>query len=149
MFREDYIVRMIKQFAEALARIARLRVAGDHRSALDAVARARGELFEGPADLDEAIDTATLARLLGHPDKLRAAAMLAWEDGRIHAAMGDPLTAFARYRRAHELYLEVRALDPQPDDESALLELGRLAPAQHLDPRYRGIVMNTENGSAT
>ena len=137
MFREDYILRMVKQFAEALARIARLRVAGDHRAARESLEQLRGELFEGPDALDEAVDSATLARLLGHPDKIRAAAMLAWEDGRLLAAASDPLSAFARYRRAHELYLEARALDPRPDDDDALFELGRLAPAQHLDARYR------------
>lgn len=137
MFREDYILRMLRQFIEALARIARLRAAGDHRAALAEVEQLRGELFEGPEALDDAVDSATLARLLGHPDKIRAAAMLAWEEGRIHAATSDPLAAFARYRRAHELYLEARARAPQPDDDDAILELGRLAPAQHLDARYR------------
>jgi len=138
MFREDYLIRLIKQFAEALAAIAGFRKAGRHREALAAADRMHGELLTLPREMADTLDTPTLAQLLARPDKMRAAAMLFWEEGHIYKAKGDPLTAAQRYRRAFELVLEARAIEPSPDDDVAILELSRLAPARDLDPRYRG-----------
>jgi hypothetical protein len=140
MFREDYIIRLIRQFAEALARIARLRVEGKLSDARAAIDNLHDELFGLPRAMTDRVDTPTLAALLKDADKMRAAAMLYWEEGRLYKATGDPLTAHLRYRRAHELMLEARALAPAPDDDAAILELSRAAPARDLDPRYRGEV---------
>jgi hypothetical protein len=137
MFREDYVMRLIKQFADAIARVLRLRQKGDHQAALDEAGRLFDELFAIPREVVDQVDTPTIASMLRRPDKMRAAAMLFWEEGHVYKAKGDPLTAFARYRRAHELFLEARALDPTEDDDSAILELSRVAPASELDPRYR------------
>jgi hypothetical protein len=57
---------------------------------------------------------------------------------------GDPLHAGIRYRRALELILEARALDPRAEDEGAILELSRLVPIHTLDPRYRERVGATD-----
>ena len=137
MFREDYVMRLIKQFAAAIARMLRLREQGEHEAALDEATRLYDELFTIPREVTDRVDTPTMASLLGRPDRMRAAAMLFWEEGHIYKAKGDPLTAFARYRRAHELFLEARAVDPQEDDDAAILELSRVASARDLDPRYR------------
>jgi hypothetical protein len=136
MFREDYLIRLIKQFAEAIAALAGLRRAGKHQEALAAADRLHGELLTVPREMAEMLDTPALARLLGRPDKMRAAAMLFWEEGHIYKAKGDPLTARSRYKRAFELVLEARAIEPSPDDDGAILELARLVPGRDLDPRY-------------
>jgi hypothetical protein len=136
-FREDWIMRLIRQFAEALARIAGLRNAGNFREAQDAADRLYEELGI-PRALTEVVDTPTLAGMLRTPDKIRCAAMLLWEEGHLCKAQGDPLHAHRKYKRAHELFLEARAIDPQPDDDSAILELSRIVPARDLDPKYRG-----------
>ena len=136
MIREDYILRMVRQFAEALARIARLRVEGKHERALDDAGRLYEELGV-PREVCDVVDTPTLARLLGHPDKMRALATVCWEEARILQGAGDPLSAFGRQRRALELFLEARAIDPSPEDESAILELSRTVPARHLAACYR------------
>ena len=136
MFREDYVIRMIKQFAHALARMLGHRKAGEYEQAL----RVAGELFDElgiSRELVDVVDTPTLASMLRYPDNIRACAQLFWQEGDIYKAKGDPLTAFARWRRAHELYLEARAADPKPEDDTALFELSRLAPAQFLDERYQ------------
>jgi hypothetical protein len=137
MFHEDYVMRMVRQFAQAIARILRLRQEGQHQAALDEAGKLYDELFTIPREVVDRVDTPTMASLLGRADKMRAAATLFWEEGHIYKAQGDPLTAFARYRRAHELLLEARALEPHPEDDAAILELSRLAPADQLDPRYR------------
>lgn len=146
MFREDFLIRLIKQFAEALRRVMGLRDRGEY----DAALRTSGELYDElttvPREMSDAMDTSSFARLLGSADKIRALAMLSWEEGRIYAAKGEPIMAHARYCRAHELFLEARAKDRDgagsggaaTDDDSAILELSRVAPARDLAARYRG-----------
>jgi hypothetical protein len=137
MFREDYLIRLIKQLAEALRRIMGLRERGEYEAALLASGQLYDELTTVPRSMTDALDSPSFARILGGADKIRAAAMLFWEEGKIYAAKGDPITAQARYRRAHELFLEARAIEPAADDDSAILELSRVAPARELDARYR------------
>lgn len=131
-------MRLVKQLADFVARIAGYRQKGEFERAQAEVERARDELLGLPAGLIDVLDTPTLVDMLRHPDKLRAAARLFWEEGLILRARRDPLTATARFRRAFELYLEARAIDPTEDDTSAILELSRLLPASELDERYRG-----------
>ena len=139
VIREDYIMRIIRQLAVALARIAGFRKAGKHQEALDEAGKLYDELGV-PREVCDVVDTPTLAGLLVHPDKIRALAQVCWEEGRIYQAQGDPLTGFARLRRALELYLEARALAPEPDDDTSILELSRTVPARELDARYQGTV---------
>jgi hypothetical protein len=131
MIREDYLMRLIRQFVEALARMVRLREKGD----LSGAREAADQLYDSlgiPRELVDVVDAPTLASMLRSPDKIRAGARLLWEEGRILEAGGDPLTAHARYRRARELFVIARDLEPTEDDEAAILELSRAAPA-HLE----------------
>ena len=140
MFRDDYVLRLIQQLVEALNRMSRRRGDGRLDAALAEGERAWSELFEVPRELADAVDATTLAGLLGHPARIRAAARILLEEGRIHAARGDGLTAAVLFRRALELLLEVRAADPatrDPDDDAMVAELGGLVAPGDLDPRYR------------
>jgi tetratricopeptide (TPR) repeat protein len=137
MYRQDYLMRLIQQLAEFLARIAGLNRKGDHDKALATAAQAWDQLLDAPRDVIAAADSATLATLLREPAKIRAAAELCHEEGRALEGKGDPIHAQLRYRRALELVLEARARDPRDEDEAAILELSRLAPVDTLDPRYR------------
>src|SRR5262245_56358987 len=100
MLREDYIMRIIRQLGEFLARIVRKREKGDLAGALQEAERAYDGLFDVPREIADSVDTATLVGLLKHAEVVRAAANLFWEEGRIYKGKGDPLTAFLRYRRA-------------------------------------------------
>jgi hypothetical protein len=136
VIRDDYLMRQIKQAAQALARLLGLRKAGEYDKALELTE----ELYESlgiPRGLHDVVDSPTLASMLRSPDNMRLAAHLFVEEGHIFKAKGDPLAAFKCYRRAHELILEARAIEPIEDDENMLLELARLAPAHLLDERYR------------
>jgi tetratricopeptide (TPR) repeat protein len=137
MFRQDYLMRMIHQLADFIAQVAGLNRRGEHDKALAAADQAWGKLLDAPRELIDAVDTPTLAAMLREPAKLRAAAQLCYEEGRALAGKGDPLHAQLRYRRALELMLEARVLDPSGEDAAAILELSRLVPAATLDPRYR------------
>jgi tetratricopeptide (TPR) repeat protein len=136
MFRDDYLMRQIKQLAEVLARMLKLRSEQQYDQAL-AAADALYEELGIPRGLHDVVDSPTLASMLRTPEAMRAAAQLQVEEGQIYRAKGDPMTAFSKYRRATELLLEARALDPQPGDDAMLLELARHAPSWMLDERYK------------
>jgi tetratricopeptide (TPR) repeat protein len=138
MFREDHIIRLIQQLVDAIARIAGLNRRGDHDQALAEAEQAWGKLLDAPADLRDAVDTATLAEMLRYPEKMRVAARLLHEEGHALAGKGDPLHAAVRHRRAMELLLEARAIEPS--DDAMVMELSRLVPVATLDPRYRSRV---------
>lgn len=113
--RRDYILRMIEQIAESLARIAGLRKGGD----LDEAARLLGETADGifgsmRSALDR-LDAASAARLLSTREKIRAYAALTAEGAAIHEARGDAAKARVKRRRALELYLEAQQGEPIVD----------------------------------
>ena len=136
--REDYLIRLIKQLGAFLARIAGRRKAGDYDGALAEAGKAWDDLIgQPPRDLVDVLDTPTLAGLLKEPAKMRVAAQLLIEEGRAYAGKQDPVHAAICYRRAWELYLEARRIEPSDDDAAAISELARLVPANQLDPRYR------------
>jgi tetratricopeptide (TPR) repeat protein len=137
VFRQDYLLRLIEQFADALRRIAGLRKKGDYDAALGDIESTWNKLLDVPYQLVDVVDTATLAAQLKEPANMRIAAQLLAEEAQALAGKGDPVHASVRYRRALELFLEARAVDPQPDDEAAILELSRHVHANQLDPRYR------------
>ncbi len=137
MFRQDYLLRLIEQLGEALRRMAGYNRKGEHRAALDQLDTA-WEALGVPRGLVEVVDTPTLAGMLRDARTMRAVAALFVEEARAKDGMGDPMHAAVLRRRALELHLEARALDPNGEDEAALLELSRAVHANQLDPRYRG-----------
>lgn len=138
MFRDDYLMRLIKQFADFIARAAGFNRKGEHEKALQETQRAWAELLHDvPHELVDVVDTPTLASMLREPQRIRAAAQLLVEEGRAIRGKGDPATAAMRTKRAIELYLEARAIDPDPDDEIAIFELSREVHGNQLDERYR------------
>ena len=137
MLRDDYIIRLIKQLGQFLARIAGKREAKDFEGALAECGKAWDDLIgQPPRELVELVDSHTLAGMLKEPARMRAAAQLLVEEGRAFAGKGDPAHAAMCYRRAWELYLEARVIEPSADDVPMLSELARLVPANQLDPRY-------------
>jgi hypothetical protein len=137
VFREDYILRIIQQMADFLARIAGHNRKREFDKAVSEASRAWAEVLDVPRELVEVLDTPTLAGMLGDPDKMRLASQLLVEEARAVAGKGDPLGAAQRYRRAFELLLEARAVDPRDSDDAALLELSREVPPGVIDERYR------------
>jgi hypothetical protein len=136
--REDYVIRLIKQLGDFLARIAGHRKREHYDAAMSEAARAWDELLGVPRELVERVDTPTLAGLL-HDDaaSYRIAAELLAEEARVLAARGDLPHAAVANRRALELFLEARAVDRTEADDAAILELSRHVPANQLDARYR------------
>jgi tetratricopeptide (TPR) repeat protein len=135
VLRDDYLMRLIRQLVDAIAKIAGLNRRGEHDKALSEAARAWQDCLEVPRELVDVMDTPMLAAMLRDPAKMRAAAQLLIEEGRAYAGKRDPVTATRRYTKALELYLEARVIAPEPDDDGVMFELSREA-ATHLDPRY-------------
>lgn len=136
MISQDYIIRIIQQVGEAIARMIGKKDNGDYRAALQQ-AESAYDLLGIPPDLAAAMNSESLASLLGHPEKIRLMARLSQQEGELYTATGDPLTGTARYRRAAELMLEARTRDPQPEDASVLQELFRHFPTSSLARKYR------------
>ncbi len=136
MIRQDYLLRMIDRATQALVRMLRRRDRGD----LDGARQEATEVYDAlgiPPELAGMLTAETLAEMLGDPDKMRLMARLFQQEAEVFRASGDPLSSTARYVRATELMLEVRVLDPQPDDAGVLQELFRHIPTNALADKYR------------
>ena len=137
MLRDDYLMRLIQQVADFLAQIAGHERKREYEVAIDEAGRAWDELLGVPRGVVEVTDSATLAGLLRDPAKIRAASQLLAAEARVLKGKGDPLGAAVLYRRALELVLEARALDPTEADDARVFELSREVPASTIDARYR------------
>ncbi len=124
MYRDDYLMRLIRQLVDAIARIAGFRRQGDYVRVMSEVGRAWDELGV-PRGLAKAMDGRALAELLRDPAKQRVAAQLLAEEAHVMHATGDPLHAGMLRLRAIELFAAARKQDPQADDDAAIAELGR------------------------
>jgi len=149
MYNEDYLLRMFEQMAEMaahlcgfreLVHIVQLNRQGDHARALAEIDRAWDDVFAGPRGMVHAVDTPTLVAMLRQPARLRVAAQLYTEEARARAGSGDAERAAGCYRRALELILEARAIDPDDADDAMLRELRGLVPDDALAPRYRTLL---------
>jgi len=106
MRQRDYMLRMIEQLAEAIARIAGARAAGKLDEA-NLLVRETADGILGPMrSMLERVDAASAATLLGSRDKLCAYAALVSEEAKNAEAGGDAARARRSFRRALELYLE-------------------------------------------
>lgn len=138
MQREDYLIRLIRQFVQFLARIVGLREKGDFQGALAMTQRAWDDYVGQPRELLDVVDSKTYADLLRDPDKSRIAAKLLIEEGHSRTGTGDPVHATVCYVRALELLLEARARGSQDKADDELFDmLARLVPVNQLDERYR------------
>ncbi len=137
MFRRDWLQRLIEQIAEFVAKATGYVDNRKYESAIDTVARGWDEVLGVPRELVDRVEAPTLAELLREPAKMRAGAELLTLEARAYAGKGDPLHAAVCYRRAYELYLEARAVDPTDADDAAILELSRFVPPGEVHARYR------------
>src|SRR5436190_13512878 len=78
MIREDFLMRLIRQATEAIARMIRKRDDGEYDAA-QRDADGAYDLLGIPRELCDVVDTPTLAGLLGEAEKIRVAARLFWE----------------------------------------------------------------------
>jgi hypothetical protein len=136
VFHRDYLMRIIQQVIEAIAKMMGLIEEGKSDRALKEAERAY-ELLDVPRELLEVASTETLADVLVRPDKMRLCARLMAAEGAAYAANRDPLMAVKKRRAALELFLEAHGQDPVDDDYDHIRELSRHVPSSSLAAKYR------------
>lgn len=136
---KDYILRMIQQVMQMVARLMGRKKDGDLQGALDEARAATGQLLGPMADVAPRVDSVTAGHMVGDPDVLAAWARVVAEEADVHRLMGDAAGAAARERRALELALEafLRFVKPTPEVLALIGELRPLVDASALDPRHR------------
>ncbi|MBI4512274.1 MAG: hypothetical protein HY698_21755 [Deltaproteobacteria bacterium] len=103
MYREDYLLRFVKQLAAALARVAGLRKSGEHEQALQEIQETWDELLGMPPGLFESMSADALTAILGSPEKARAVASLLHEEAAVLRTLGRSEAAERKERLAKEL----------------------------------------------
>ena len=89
VIKKDYVERMIEQLAAAIARLLKLRDAGNHGEALAVVRTACEEAFGLEYEMLVGVDAASAASLLGTPAKVRRFAELVRAEAEVLEAAGE------------------------------------------------------------
>jgi hypothetical protein len=112
VLREDYLERMIRQLAQALARVLGLRRRGETEAALQELEAAMAAVAGLDPRAVEASDPAVLAALLREPARLSALGRLLAERAGLEDDRGQPERAAATRARALSLLLEASLSGP-------------------------------------
>jgi hypothetical protein len=136
VFHRDYLMRIIQQVIEAIAKMMGLIEEGRSDLALKEAERGYG-LLDVPKELLDIASSETLAEVLGRPDKMRLCARLLAAEASAYAASRDPLTAVKKRRTALELLLEAHREEPRDEDYDRIRELARQVPTSSLAAKYR------------
>lgn len=121
MFRDDWLLRVIKEVADALARILKKKEEGQHEEALEDVRDALGKLLGPNAKLVDVIDAATLAHMCPNAETVRALAELRREEADLLERMGDGAGARKVARNALALYdIALERAEGKMDDDPAV-----------------------------
>ena len=118
MFQRDYLLRVIQQAAEALARALRAIVARKDDEAEQALQEAYTALGID-RELLLLLDAPTLRSQLAAEEKVAMAARLLLGDAELRHARGEPEAARRRLRAAHRLAEQLSEPDPELTAELA------------------------------
>ncbi len=124
MVDRDYVMRLVKQLLELIARAMKLKTEGKHGEALELLESASMLLLGVDFRTLVLVDTASGAELLKEVTRIRAFAQLLEAMGEVEVARGNARAALGRQRHAAEMYAEV--LKRKPADAEAQAAVGRL-----------------------
>ena len=119
MLREDYLLKLVRQAAEAIARALKLSDEERHDEAARELAEAWQRLLKMPRDLFFMLDERTVSESIGDAATVRVAARACVAEARLLERRGDRAGARTRHRRALSLYGHVGVGDA-PEDAEAL-----------------------------
>jgi hypothetical protein len=122
----DFVMRIVKQLAELLARALKLKREQRYDEAAQTLEGGCADLLGLDFAALALVDSASCAQLLGEPLRIRTFAALLEELAEVHRLDGDEAKARARSRHAFEMYCEVLAR--KSDDAESLAGLERLRP---------------------
>lgn len=148
MIREDYLLRLIEQFARAVAQISGFRKAGQYPQALEAIQRAYGQLLGVDAKLVRLLSEPDLIGFLktgGEPDpsKCAIAAELLCEEAEVHELQGKPEESRLRRRKALHLLLTAFLQEGEmafPDLRERIERLGTKVGDEKRTPEIRAML---------
>lgn len=124
---DDYLMRMVAQLTQAIARIVRRADSGERAEAREELAEAYTALLGNDRVFLDMVDTRTLARLVGSADKVRLLAKLSATEARIARLEAEPERARRLHERARELASIAHDEAPEDVDGALLAELETLA----------------------
>lgn len=136
MFRQDYILRIIQQAAQAIARMLGATEKEEYQQARLHADEAYS-ILGIPPELVLRMDSPSLVGLFPEVEKIRLLAQLLWQEGQLLRATKDPVNGLDRQRRAVELLLEAQRMAPEPEDADKLQEMLRHVPTSTLAKRYQ------------
>ncbi len=113
--KRDYILRILEQLNQALARSVKLRASGDLAGAIREAEGAAGGVAGLDLRMASSVDTATLARHLGDPVRMAALARLMHERADLAGAQGDQGAAQGWHERAVALWRAAAAAGAELD----------------------------------
>ena len=116
----DYVMRLVKQLAEFIARALKLASAAKPEEALSTLQAACGEALGMEYEVLSMLDAKTAVELLGEAPRVLAFIRLVEAMGDVDARVGEPLRALTRYQHALEL---AEALGAQPESEEIVRRL--------------------------
>ena len=108
----DYILRLVRELAEVLARAMKLKAAKKDDEAAEAIESGCATLFGIDWKALAWSDSASAAQLLKEPVRIRAYATLLEHRAQLHAGSGEAAEARSKYQHAHEMYCEA-GKDPE------------------------------------
>ena len=120
--REDYIERMIEKLVAALAVILKAGKTQKTEEALDLVHQTSLSLFGMEYRMLLTIDAASVAELLGHPEKIKALAKLVSAEADLLQQRGDAVGVAHRLGHALALIQEAQRRRTTPDAETEALQ---------------------------
>ncbi|BDG03877.1 hypothetical protein [Anaeromyxobacter oryzae] len=133
----DWILRIVEQLAQALARVAGLRKQARTEDAVKELAGAASGLAGIDLHMAASVDAATLAGLVREPVRMAVLARVMLERAEIARDLGDAAGDLAWRRRAVELWLEAGAAGAALDDDARAAIAAH--PADALSVRARGL----------
>ena len=118
--REDYVIRMIREAVQTLARLAGLRREGQFATARDEIARTKRLLGGDAVPMLDRIDVDTVVHLLADPRRALTYAQLLDEEAALERSAGnEPRATWARDRAV----AIARLLAARPDAPEGIAEL--------------------------
>lgn len=125
----DFVMRIVRQLAELLARALKLKREKKFDEAAQTIEGGCGDLLGFDFGALALVDSASSAQLLAEPARIRAFARLLEELAEVHRAAGDVAKARARGKHAAEMYGEVlKRKAGDPESTEALERLLRTGP---------------------
>jgi len=151
MIERDYIMRMIQQLANALARIMGARKQEKYDEVQKIIDDAYGEILGLSQTLVGVMNAESLTQLLGDGDKIKVLARLLKEEGELCELRDDPAQATIKYEKSFALYLETYSRQTKIDleSESMIKALLDKIDFEQLSIKYQGILKKMRAASAS